>query len=160
MGFPLYTDAMPGMVKLFIESLEPLRVRENNPPIGFLVQSGFPEALHSRFIERYLEKLAARLNAPYLGTIVKGGGEGVRIMPEERNADLFKALQGLGRGFSRDGKLDPDLLSDVAGVERYHPLLGPVFKVFLRTSTASWHWDTQLKQNGAYEERFAQPYAD
>ena len=158
LGFPLYTDAMPGMVKTFIESLEPLRGQVNNPPIGFLVQSGFPEALHSRYVERYLEKLAARLDTPYLGTIVKGGGEGVRMMPEKRNASLFSALQGLGRGFAQNGGLDSDLQQDVAGVERYSPLLGPVFKLFMRTSAASWYWDSQLKQNGVYENRFAQPY--
>jgi multimeric flavodoxin WrbA len=160
LGFPLYTDAMPGMVKNFIESLEPLRGRRNNPAIGFLVQSGFPEALHSRNVERYLEKLADRLDAPYLGTIVKGGGEGVRMVPEERNAGLFDALQGLGSGFAQTGQLHPDLLPVVAGVERYSPLLGPVFKVFLRTSAASWYWDSQLKGNRVYEERFAQPYVE
>ena len=45
-GFPLYTDAMPAVVKYFIEALEPLVGRRDNPPIGFLVQSGFPEGLH------------------------------------------------------------------------------------------------------------------
>ena len=78
LGFPLYTDAMPGMVKHFIEALEPLAGRKDNPSLGFLVQSGFPEGLHSRYVERYLEKLAERLGCPYLGTIVKGNGEGVR----------------------------------------------------------------------------------
>ena len=80
-GFPLYTDAMPGMVKAFFEALEPLRGRDNNPPIGFLVQSGFPEALHSRYVVRYLENFAARMNAPYVGTIVIGCGDGIRMMP-------------------------------------------------------------------------------
>ncbi|MGE5776053.1 MAG: NAD(P)H-dependent oxidoreductase, partial [Chloroflexota bacterium] len=75
-GFPLYTDSMPGSVKHFFEALEPLVGRTGNPPVGFVVQSGFPEGLHSRYVERYLEKLAARLGSPYLGTIVKGNGEG------------------------------------------------------------------------------------
>ncbi len=160
LGFPLYTDAMPGMVKSFIEAMSPLLGRENNPPIGFLVQSGFPEALHSRHVERYLQKLATRLNAPYLGTIVKGGGEGVRMMPAERNAPLFEALQGLGRDFAQTGQLNLDLLPVVAGVERYSPLLGPVFKIFLRLPIASSYWDMQLKKNGVYEQRFARPYLD
>jgi hypothetical protein len=158
LGFPLYTDAMPGIVKSFIEALAPLRGRNDNPPIGFLVQSGFPEALHSRYIERYLQKLAGRLGAPYLGTIVKGGGEGVRMMPEERNAKLFEALQGLGSGLARTGKLSPELLSEIAGVERYSPLLVPVFEIFTRLPISRWYWDSQLKQNGVYEERFARPY--
>ena len=72
LGFPLYTDGMPAVVKTFIEALEPFKGREHNPPIGFLVQSGFPEGLHSRYVERYLVGLAARLGSVYLGTIVKG----------------------------------------------------------------------------------------
>ena len=160
LGFPLYTDAMPGMVKAFMESMEPLLDRKENPPIGFLVQSGFPEALHSRYVERYLEKLASRLKSPYLGTIVKGGGEGVRMMPDERNAKLFSALRGLGRGMAQNGFLDQEMMKEVAGTERYSLLMGPVFRVFLRTSAASWYWDSQLKQNGVYEDRFAEPYLE
>jgi hypothetical protein len=160
LGFPLYTDAMPGMVKDFIEALEPLRKQGQIPPIGFLVQSGFPEALHSRHIERYLQKLAARLGAPYLGTIVKGGGEGLRMMPEKANRKLFESLQELGTRFAMSGRLDPALLSAVAGIERYPATLAPLFKLFVRTPIASWYWDSQLKQNGVYEQRFAKPYQD
>jgi len=160
LGFPLYTDTMPGMAKTFIETLAPLRGRKNNPPIGFLVQSGFPEALHSRHVERYLRKLATRLNAPYLGTIVKGGGEGVRMMTDESNAPLFEALQGLGRGFAKTGQLDVELLPTVAGVERYSPFLRPAFKVFVRLPISRWYWDSQLKKNDVYEDRFAQPYLE
>ena len=61
LAFPLYTDCMPGIVKVFIESLEPLCSREGNPDVGFIVQSGFPEAIHSRYVEKYLEKPSLRL---------------------------------------------------------------------------------------------------
>src|SRR5512147_762358 len=112
-GFPLYTDSMPGSVKHFFEALEPLVGRKGNPPVGFIVQSGFPEGLHSRYVERYLEKLAARLGSPYLGTIVKGGGEGVRIMPPEMTRSLFDDLRTLGAGLRREGRLDPEVLAHV-----------------------------------------------
>ncbi len=160
MGFPLYTDAMPGTVKTFIETLESLKERKENPPLGFLVQSGFPEALHSRYIERYLQKLARRLGAPYLGTIVKGSGEGVRMMPDERNAKLFRALQVLGGEFAQFGALNTELLKEVAGVERYPLISMPFFHAFLRTSFSTWYWDHQLKENGVFEKRFDQPYAN
>lgn len=158
LGFPLYTDAMPGIVKDFIERLEPYRGRTGNPPIGFLVQSGFPESAHSRHVERYLEKLAHRLGSLYLGTMVKGGGEGVRMMPENMNCKLFDTLQGLGRTFGDTGSLDPALLRTLAGTERYPAYLAPVFKIFVRLPVASFYWDMLLKQNGAYERRFARPY--
>mgnify|MGYP006286124715 CR=1 FL=1 len=158
LGFPLYTDAMPALVKRFIEALEPFKGRPENPPIGFLVQSGFPEALHSRYVERYLEKLADRLGSPYLGTIVKGGGEGVRMMPDGANRKLFTNLQGLGAGLAREGFLNPELLARVAGRERYPGWMIPVMKALIKIPVYSWYWNSQLKKNGVFEKRFSQPY--
>jgi hypothetical protein len=158
LAFPLYTDAMPGIVKAFIESLEPLCDREDNPAIGFLVQSGFPEATHSRHVAKYLRKLASRLGCRYLDTIVKGGCEGARWMP--KGAKLFVSLRQIGQVFGASGAFDPALLHEFARPERYPRLLVPVFKVFLGTKAASAYWDNQLKKNGAYERRFARPYAE
>jgi hypothetical protein len=157
LGMLLYTDAMPGVVKHFIEALEPLAGRENNPPLAFLVQSGFPEGLHSRYLERYLEKLAARLGSPYLGTIVKGGGEGTRVMPPQMTNALFTHLQALGAGLATSGRLDPALLQAVAKPERYPAYLGLFFRISLRLPFAHAYFDRMLKQNGVYEQRFARP---
>jgi NAD(P)H-dependent FMN reductase len=159
LGFPLYTDAMPGIVKAFIESLAAFQNRTDNPPLGFLVQSGFPEAAHSRFVERYLERLAGRLGSPYLGTIVKGGAEGTRIMPENMTRKLFTTLEQLGRIFGETGLLDPDLLSSLAKPERYPAYMAPVFKLFAKLPVSQFYWNGQLKKNGAYERRFDQPLA-
>jgi hypothetical protein len=157
-GFPLYTDSMPGSVKHFFEALEPLVERKGNPPLGFIVQSGFPEGLHSRYIERYLEKLAARLGSPYLGTIVKGNGEGVRITPPEMTRGLFGDLQALGAGLARNGGLDAETLARIASPERYPSYLWPVFQVFIRLPVAHSYFDGMLKKNDAYERRFARPF--
>jgi hypothetical protein len=159
LGFPLYTDAMPGVVKHFIEALEPLLGRANNPPIGFLVQSGFPEGLHSRYVERYLEKLAARLGSPYLGTIVKGGGEGTRVMPPKMTEELFTNLQVLGAGLAGEGRFDPQILARIATPERFPAYMGPVFKVFLRLPVAHTYFDNMLKKNSMHRQRFARPFA-
>jgi multimeric flavodoxin WrbA len=160
LGFPLYTDAMPGMVKHFIEALEPLIGRKNNPSLGFLVQSGFPEGLHSRFVERYLEKLARRLECPYLGTIVKGNGEGIRMMPRAATRVLFEELQALGAGLAREGRLDPQILRRLAAPESYPAILGPLFQLFLRLPMAHSYFDEMLKKNGVYGQRFARPFAE
>ena len=88
---PLYADAMPAVVKNFIESLEPLCQSEGNPDIGFLVQSGFPEPLHSRYLERYYVKLAKRLGCRYEGTIIRGAGESIRGTPELMNRVMVLA---------------------------------------------------------------------
>ncbi len=158
LGFPLYTDAMPGIVKHFIEALEPLAAQGKNPPLGFLVQSGYPEGLHSRYVERYLEKLAARLGSPYLGTIVKGGGEGVRFRPDEATRNLFESLQTLGKGLAKDGHFDPQVLAHIAAPESFPAVLGPVFQIFTRLPVSHAGWDNALKDNGAFERRNARPF--
>ena len=157
-GFPLYADSMPGIVKHFMEALEPLKDRPSNPPIGFVVQSGFPEALHSRFVERYLQKLARRLNAPYLGTIVKGNGEGVRSMPPQATQTLFASLRAMGAGLRQEGRFDPLILNHIARPERFPGVLDPVFRIFLNLPVAHAYFDDMLKKNGTFDQRFATPF--
>jgi hypothetical protein len=122
------------------------------------VQSGFPEALHSRHVERYLVKLAERLGCRYTGTIVKGGGEGARMAPHGYRKS-FDTLYQLGVMFGETGRFDEALLQELAKPERFPKILGPVFKVFLKTKMATSYFDNQLRENGAYEQRFARPYA-
>jgi len=147
------------MVKHFIEALEPLVGRKDNPPLGFVVQSGFPEGLHSRYVECYLEKLAARLGSPYLGTVVKGNGEGVRIMPPETTQGLFSNLQAVGASLAKSGRFDPVALKAIAHPEKFPTILGPIFRIFVRLPVAHSYFDDMLKKNGAYEQRFARPFA-
>jgi len=158
LAFPLYTDSMPGIVKHFIEALEPLVGQSGNPPIGFIVQSGFPEGLHSRFVERYLEKLAARLGSPYLGTIVKGNGEGVRIMPDNMNQKLFEGLQSLGRNLANGEQLNPSTLTAIAKPERFPRMLAPIFQLFVHLPIAHSYFDAMLNKNSVYERRFDRPF--
>jgi len=159
-AFPLYTDSMPALVKHFIEALEPLVGKGSNPPLGFIVQSGFPEALHSRYVERYLEKLASRLGSPYLGTIVKGNGEGVRIMPPQMTRKLFNDLQALGACLARGESLKANILARIARPERFPPIFEPIFKLILRAPFVHGYFDDMLIKNGVYEKRFDQPFIE
>jgi hypothetical protein len=146
-------------VKHFIEALEPLAGRANNPPLGFVVQSGFPEALHSRHVERYLEKLAERLSSAYLGTVVKGNGEPVRLMPENMNKGLFTRLRAVGAGLAKEGRFDPAILEKIASPERFPMIVHPILQLALRMPFAHGYFDDMLKKNGAFERRFDQPFA-
>ncbi len=158
LGFPLYTDSMPGIVKAFIDRLAPLAGRAGNPPVAFLVQSGFPEALHSRYVEQYLEKLATRLGSPYLGTMVKGNGEGTRLMPDQMNRGLFTTLQGLGKGLAAGGRLDPALLRKLAVPERMPGFLMPMVRLSVAMGAANAYWNGMLKENGALDRVWDKPY--
>ncbi|MCU0611630.1 MAG: NAD(P)H-dependent oxidoreductase, partial [Candidatus Eisenbacteria bacterium] len=118
LAYPLYTDAMPGIVKEFLERLACYRGRPHNPRLLFLVQSGFPEGSHTSHVPRYHEKLARRLGCDYVGTIRRGGIEGIRAQPPSMNRKLFGRFMDLGRGFGRDGRLDEGLLAKLRGRER------------------------------------------
>ncbi|MBI3582326.1 MAG: NAD(P)H-dependent oxidoreductase [Nitrospinae bacterium] len=125
LAFPLYVDSMPAIVKTFIESLESLCGRKENPDIGFLVQSGLPESIHSRYVERYLKKLSASLGCNYMGTIIKGGVEGAQAKPVWMNKKLFNSFYQLGKTFGETGKFDEEIVDRLAQPERYskiHPL--------------------------------------
>ncbi len=153
---------MPGIVKLYFEALAP-RVEVaaaggRNPTLGFLVQSGFPEALHSRLLERYLEKLARRLGSPYAGTIVRGWGEALQMMPDEANKKLWARLRTLGEQLARDGRFGEEELDAVAGTERFSALATALLSVALRLPAVQFMWNRRLKKNGVWERRFAAPY--
>lgn len=110
-GFPLYTDAMPGVVKYFFEKLwyeRPLVKK-----LGFIVQSGFPEAIHSTFVEKYLERFAENLGCEYLGTVIKGGGEAIRQTPDKRNRKLFEQFRELGKGLAQTKQLDEIIIKEL-----------------------------------------------
>jgi multimeric flavodoxin WrbA len=158
LGFPLYTDAMPGIVKEFIDALQPLVRRKNNPPMAFLVQSGFGENHHSRYVQRYLESLAARMGSPYLGTLVRGGCEGVRMMPEQMNRKTFDALRTLGVQLAQKGEFTQAAIGAFGNHENIPRYMLPVYWVMTRLPLINWYWNSQLKENGAFVERFAQPY--
>jgi hypothetical protein len=162
LGMPLYTDAMPALVKAYIEALGPraaaARAGGKNPTLGFLVQSGFPEALHSRPLERYLEKLARRLGSRYAGAIVRGGGESLQMMPDEANRKLWAQLRTLGEQLARDGRFGEAELKAIAGVERFSPLTATVAGWVFKMPGAQFYWTGKLKKNGAWERRFAAPY--
>ena len=160
LGMPLYTDAMPALVKTWIEALAPLASAAGNPRIGFLVQSGFNEALHSRPLECYLEKLARRLGGGYAGTIVRGGGEALQSMPDEAAGKLFRRLRLLGGQLARDGRFDPETLAEVAGTERFSSTVAFLAGVAIKIPAAQFYWNGQLKRNGVWDHRFDAPYAE
>jgi len=160
LGFPLYTDAMPGLVKEFIDALAPLAGRKGNPAVLFFVQSGFPEAAHSRPVEAYLRRLAELLGCDCLGVIVKGGGEGIRSMPDKWTAPMFAQFEALGRGLAETGALDARLVKQIAGCERYPRILAPLFKLVKLTGLLDFYWKAQMKENGVTERALDRPYEE
>ena len=145
----------------FIEALEPLCSQAGNPAIGFIVQNGFGEFAHLRHVRRYHEKLAARLGCRYVGTIAKAGCHMVRDQPKMYRK-VFEALHQLGRILGETGQFDQALVDKLAQPEKFslpmRLLLQLIWRIQVNKGTSPW--DVQLKENGAYEQRFARPYAE
>ena len=154
---PLYTDAMPGIVKEFLEDIHDLQ--DTSPKkIGFIVQAGFPEAVHSSFLERYLKKFTTRVGYDYIGTIIKGGVEGIQIMPASMTKKLFRNFENLGEYFAKNGAFDPTIKVSLATPFRMSIFRRTLFKLLSKTGITNFYWNGQLKKNGAFKQRFDQPY--
>ena len=158
--FPLYTDCMPGIVMAFLERLEPLRKSLSGLKLGFIVHSGFPEAVHSRAVEKYLQWLAKDLGAEYLGTVIMGSSNSLREMQFDITQGKGALFAALGRSLVVEHRLDPEVISKISGLEKFSTPMAFFFKVAISTGQFNTFWDQQLKRNNAYPERHATPYAD
>jgi len=156
-AFPLYHDSMPAIVKNFIENLEDLKGQNKNPSICFFVQSGFYETIHSRFVERYLKKLAKRLGCPYLGSILKGGIEGIKFRNGFRKK-VMKSFASLGKVFADKGAFDPKLVQKMTNPEKFSKLVVFIFKILDKTGLTKIMWKKQMKKNGVLNQSFARPF--
>ncbi|MCK5145816.1 NAD(P)H-dependent oxidoreductase [bacterium] len=158
--FPLYTDAMPGIVKQFIETLAPLVGRDDNPTLGFVVQSGFPEAIHSRYVEQYLMKLAHRLGCRYRGTVIRGGVEGIKMQPKWMTKKTLKSFEQLGKHYAHTGRFDENVIRKLAKRDRMTPGQIRAFKFFSKLGLVNMIWDSQLRKNGVFDRRNDAPYGE
>ncbi len=160
LAFPLYDDALPAPAVAFVQRLAPFVGRPRNPALLFLVQNGFPEALHLRPVERWLEKLARRLGSRHLGTLLKAGAEGMRDRPPFMERATLRRLEALGRTLASGGRLDRRAVAALAGHERLGAGVLGALRVALALRMGAWWWDRRLEANGALALRDARPYAN
>ncbi len=155
--FPLYTDCMPGIVKEFFESIVQLELSISKK-VGFIVQSGFPEAIHSIFVERYLNKLTKRLKCEYLGTIIKGGVEGIQIMPPFMTRKLFGSFEDLGEYFAKTETFSTGIQDRLRKPFKMSLMRRLIFELISKTGLTDFYWISNLKRNNAFSKRFDKPY--
>lgn len=155
--FPLYTDCMPGIVKDFFESIVELKLTTSKK-IGFVVQSGFPEAIHSIYIERYLKKLTKRLKCEYLGTIIKGGIEGIQIMPPSMTKKLFGRFVDLGEYFAKNKVFSTEIQETLRKPFKLSLMRRFLFSLISKTGLTNFYWNSNLKRNNAFSKRYDKPF--
>ena len=158
--FPLYTDSVPGVVKGFLDSLagvDPARL--SGKRFCFVVHSGFTESVQSEPVSAYLARLCSRLGMILVGAAIKGGSEGLKMMPDGMTRKTRDRFTAIGRGLVRDGAFDPEAVRKLAQPRRIN-LVGRILLTLLApTNLQNSYWNMQLKKHGAWDRRFDKPYA-
>ena len=158
LAFPLYVYSMPAGVKEFIEALEPMQNDGKTRKLGFLVQYGFQEAIHARPLEKYLKTLAVMLNCEYLGTIIKGGCDGLARSPQAKQSrEILQSVHEIGAIFGKNGKFDAHAIAELAKPEIQKPTAAFIMKLIIGLIN-KYYWGGQLKKNGALGQSFNKPY--
>jgi hypothetical protein len=128
-------------------------------PFATIVQQGFPESHQSAWLVPWLERLPRRLGCSPAGILVKGGVEGIQVMPPLMTRKLFAAFEDLGRDFARQGGLDDARCRRLAEPVR---LSGPkrlLYRGMKRAGITDMYWNSNLKKYGAMARRDDKPYA-
>jgi multimeric flavodoxin WrbA len=154
--FPLYVHSMPSIVMKFFEKLTPLTT--GSAQMAFIVQSGFMESYQSTYLRAYLSILPKRLNMLYGGTLIKGGIEGIQIRPVKSTQKLFRQFEQLGQEYIQLNVLPQALAEQMASPAKLKMPILFLVKLLKTTGILNSYWDSQLKKNGAFENRFDKPY--
>ena len=142
-ALPLYVECVPG---LLLEFLETLPRKDAHTRLSFLLQSGFAEGCQLRCGEAFLEKLPEYLGVRYGGCMVKGNNFGIRILDEEKQAQVTKPYQAMGELFTKGDGFFGEEAKKFTGPE-YYPLpvrllMGLIFKTLAKKmfqkAAASW----------------------
>lgn len=152
---PLYVHAMPGSVKKFLETLEPV---ESGKKIGFIIQAGFPESAQSKFVTAYLERFSARLGYEYLGTVAKGECAGVSYFPKmfKKTIQMFREL---GKRYEQTGGFDAEIAAQMAKPYELSKRQVRILKIANSLGIDNFFWHQKLKENGAMDKRMDEPFA-
>ena len=154
--FPLYTDAMPGMVKEFFEEAE--EYNSENKKLGFIVHSGFPEAIHSECLAEYLKRFAEIIKAEYTGTVIAGGSEALKFTDEKMQNKKLAPFYALGSGYASNSKFDSEITENLSKIRRFNGFILVILKICISLGIFNINWNKILKKNGSMDKRLAKPY--
>nr|WP_321355175.1 NAD(P)H-dependent oxidoreductase [uncultured Draconibacterium sp.] len=155
LAFPLYVDSVPGVVKQFIEAIG--NFDGTGIRIYYFVHSGFPEAIHSEGLVRYLELLTKRWKMEYGRMILKPGTEQMRMRPEKKNRKLFRDFEKLGRHLAASGELEPKILNKFKEPYVYSKSALPVIRLLIKFGVIDSLWKKVLKENHVLDRSFDTP---
>lgn len=152
---PLYIHAMPGIVMEFIACLEPA-VNEGQS-LGFIIQAGFPESAHEKFVEQYFKQLAKQHHYQYLGTVSKGGAAFIYRKPKHFKK-LYALLADLGRIYEGQHIFDEEIVKKLGMPYAFSKFSLWLLRGIDKLGMLNSEWNTLLKQNNALGNAYDKPF--
>jgi hypothetical protein len=93
-----------------------------------------------------------------LGTIIKGGVEGIQIMPPLMTKKLFSKFVDLGEYFAKNETFSKEIQAKLGRPFRMSILRRFLFRLISKTGLTNFYWNSNLKRNNAYSKRFDKPF--
>ncbi len=153
--FPLYVNAMPGILKRLFEHLKPSQDKK----VGYFIQSGFEETFQSDWLCAILKNFNRRMGYTDLGIVVAGGLAGVRYMPEKMNRKLYERLEKTGLLYEQNQIFDEEMIRQFGQLNRYSEKQLKRIRFSNKLGLTNIFWNSMLKKNKAYQKRFDKPFA-
>ena len=153
--FPLYVNAMPGILKRLFEHLHPSEEKK----AGYFIQSGFEEAFQSDWLCAILQNFNRRMGYGDLGIVVAGGMAGVRYMPESMNKKIFALMEEAGLLYEQSGVFNQETIQQFGKLYRYNKKQLKRICFFKKLRLTDMFWNSMLKKNNGYPRRFDKPFA-
>jgi hypothetical protein len=160
LAMPLYADQAPGIVMHFFTWLvKDGSERVVGKKIYFIIQSGFMESMQSQALRDLLNRFCKRVGLINCGVAIKGGVEGIRMMPPRMQKKLRGWINESGLSMGQGKKIPQELINKMASPVRISKPLLFVIKMAIHTGIINFHWNAELKKHQAWEKRFDAPYA-
>ncbi len=158
MIFALYVDGMPGQVKNFYEILSSFKEELKDKQITFIIHSGFSDGIQSRALEQYCNRFSKIMNLDNRGVIIIPGSEGFRLMPDIMTKKKRQAVSRLAVSFKNNEPYNKKDLKFLFGKEKSSRFSIFLLKIMSLFGLTNKYWDSQLKRNEAFDNRFDAPY--
>lgn len=160
-AFPLYTDFLPGLLKEFLDSLVPLEPSLlEGKRIAWIIHSGFPESIHCEAVAAWLRRATERLGMKCAGILVKGGSEGLRLMPPAMTRKVHGAFADSAASLVETGGFNEASAKFLAGKRRYGFFGRLAISVLRSAGFLDFYWNSMLRKHGAMDRRYDAPYGE
>jgi len=102
--------------------------------------------------------MTKRLQYKYLGTIIKGGVEGIQVMLSFMTKKLFKHFQNLGELFEKNEEFSSKIQKTLKKTYKMSLIRRILFSFINKMGLSNFYWNSNLKKNNAFKKRFVKPF--